>query len=42
MAEGAELGLPAAVCAVSTEHRLCAGPASTPITYPQVNLVLLP
>lgn len=40
MAEGAELGLPAAICAVSAEHWLCAGTTPAPLTCPQVSLLL--
>lgn len=42
MAEGAELGLPAAIRAVSAEHWLCAGATPAPLTCPQVSLLLLP
>lgn len=42
MVEGAELGLPAAVRAVSAEHGLCAGAAAAPLACPQVSPSRLP
>lgn len=42
MAEGAELGLPAAIRTVSAEHWLCAGATPAPLACPQVRPLLLP
>lgn len=42
MAEGAKLGLPTAIRAVSAEHWLCAGTTPAPFTCPQVSPLLLP
>lgn len=42
MAEGAELGFPAAVRAVSAEHGLCAGAAAASLARPQVSASRLP